>query len=266
MSDLKLSDIVLYDPYEENNDITKIDISLNKNQQAIMIQFEELPIIDISEKNIVLSLKDKELIQNFFNELDKYIVNIIQERKITKKLQKKFNYRQLISTDILNLCINFDKNNDYITEVYESKNNKLSQNDIISMLKINGRAQVILELKSINFNKKDGVIYFDNIVRQMKVRKLKPKRIANIKYSFTDSPNNVDTESINKCDDDCLINNNDKSDQFNELDNFNEFNKLNKLNDSEEYNQHIEYNYSVESNAEVNSDNSDNSDNSNNSD
>ena len=82
-----------------------------------------------------------------------------------------------------------------------------------NLLKNNGRAQLLLELKSINFNKKEGVIFLDNVIRQMKVKKLKPKRIDNIKYSFVDSINESDVESTTEiknnksCDDDCLINN-----------------------------------------------------------
>ena len=226
LSNFKISDMVLYDPYDDSEDIVKIDISMNTNQAAIMIQFEELPVLGVSENHIMLSLKDKDNIKTFFNDLDTYIVNIIQEKKITKKLKTKFNYRQLISGDILNLNLNFDENKDYNTQIYESSKIKLSSSDMINLLKNNGRSQIVLELKSISFNKKEGVIFLDNIVRQMKVKKLKPKRIDNIKYSFVDTINesdcdsncesNKDTEIKDKdnksCDDDCLIDNNNKSD------------------------------------------------------
>ena len=220
LSNFKISDMVLYDPYDDSEDIVKIDISMNTNQAAIMIQFEELPVLGVLENHIMLSLKDKENIKTFFNDLDTYIVNIIQEKKITKKLKTKFNYRQLISGDILNLNLNFDENKDFVTQIYESSNVKLSSSDMVNLLKNNGRAQLVLELKSINFNKKEGVIFLDNIIRQMKVKKLKPKRIDNIKYSFVDSVNESDSETESEtkikdnksCDDDCLINNNNKSD------------------------------------------------------
>ena len=216
--DFKISDMVLYDLYDESEDIVKIDISMNTNQAAIMIQFEELPVLGVSENHIMLSLKDKEHIKTFFNDLDTYIVNIIQEKKITKKLKTKFNYRQLISGDILNLNLNFDENKDFVTQIYQSSNVQLSSSDMTNLLKNNGRAQLLLELKSINFNKKEGIIFLDNIIRQMKVKKLKPKRIDNIKYSFVDSINESDVESTTEikdnnnednksCDDDCLINN-----------------------------------------------------------
>ena len=213
LSDFKISDMVLYDPYDESEDIVKIDISTNTNQTAIMIQFEELPVLGVSENHIMLSLKDKDHIKTFFNDLDTHIVNIIQEKKMTKKLKTKFNYRQLISGDILNLNLNFNDNSDFITQIYQSSNVKLSSTDMTNLLKNNGRAQLLLELKSINFNKKEGIIFLDNIIRQMKVKKLKPKRIDNIKYSFIDSINESDVESTTEiknnksCDDDCLINN-----------------------------------------------------------
>jgi hypothetical protein len=63
-----------------------------------------------------LSLKTKEDIKKSFDNIDSYIVNEIQERKITKKLKTKFNYRQLtssyankdVSYDILTLLIDLE--------------------------------------------------------------------------------------------------------------------------------------------------------------
>jgi hypothetical protein len=218
-----MDDIVLYDPYDETDDIVKIDISTNKNQASILLQLEELSVLAVNDTNIMLSLKDKDYIRKFFNDIDAYIVSIIQEKKITKRLKTKFNYRQLLSGgDILNLHLNFKEDDDYITQIYQNKLTKLNHTDMILLLNNNGRASVIFELKSIILNKKDGIIYLENIVRQMKVKKLKPKRISNIKYSFVDSEN-----SENLSDDDNHDNKNDK-DNDNDKDN-----KKNKDNDDD---------------------------------
>ena len=216
LSDFKIQDIILYDPYEDTENIVKVDISTNKNQTSILIKLE-LPVLSVNDKNIMLSIKDKEYIKTFFNELDGYFVNNIQEKKITKKLKTKFNYIQLLSGgDILTLTLNFSQDIDYPTQIFQNKKVKLNSDDMLSLLKNNGRASVIFELKSIIFNKKDGTICLDNLVRQMKVKKLKPKRIENIKYSFVDTEESHDTEDEkinektnkkNNNDDDCLINN-----------------------------------------------------------
>ena len=209
ITDFKIDDIVLYDPYDETDDIVKIDISTNKNQASILLQLEELTVLAVNDTNIMLSLKDKDYIRKFFNDIDAYIVSIIQEKKITKRLKTKFNYRQLLSGgDILNLHLNFKEDNDYITQIYQNKLTKLNDTDMILLLNNNGRASVIFELKSIILNKKDGIIYLENIVRQMKVKKLKPKRISNIKYSFVDSEN-----SENLSDDDNKDDKDDKDDK-----------------------------------------------------
>jgi hypothetical protein len=228
--DLQCNNLVLYDPYEENNDIVKIDICCEKNN-AVMLKLEELSVLTVTEKNIILNLKDKENIKNKFDELDTTIVNIIQERKITKKLKTKFNYRQLTSNysgkemsfDILNLNLNFESA-DYITRIYKNKKTEVDQREMYELLKNNGKAQIVFELKSVIFDRKENIIYLENIVRQMKVKKLKPKRIEKLDYSFVDSDNSDNSDNLNNSDnssnnssdnnlykknndDDCLINN-----------------------------------------------------------
>jgi hypothetical protein len=141
-----------------------------------------------------------------FDNIDSHVVSVIQERKITKKLKTKFNYRQFTSTytnkdnnyDILSFNLNFSGDINYVTEIYENKQNKVQYNNATTILKNNARAEVVLELVSIVFDKSDGHIYLENIVRQMKIKKIKPKRIENIPYSFVDS----ESESSDNDDDD----------------------------------------------------------------
>ena len=149
---LDITSLKLFDPYEESEDIIKIDISLDKNQ-AIMVKIEELSVLTVTDNNIILNLKDKSDIKKKFDELDLYIVNLIQERKITKRLKTKFNYRQLTSNytgkdtniDILNLNLNFDSNsNDFTTKIYKNKSSEIYQNEMFELLKNNGRTQLVV--------------------------------------------------------------------------------------------------------------------------
>ena len=187
-----------------------------------MVKIEELSVLTVTDKNIILNLKDKSDIKKKFDELDAYIVNLIQERKITKRLKTKFNYRQLTSNytgkdtniDILNVNLNFDSNsNDFTTKIYKNKLSEIQQNEMFELLKNNGRTQLVVEFKSIIFDKKEGIIHLDNIVRQMKIKKLKPKRIEILEYSFIDSDENQnDSIKFNKSnDDDCLVNTNQQN-------------------------------------------------------
>ena len=84
---------------------------------------------------------------------------------------------------------------------------------MFELLKNNGRTQLVVELKSIIFDKKEGIIHLDNIVRQMKIKKLKPKRIETLEYSFIDSDESEnDSIKFNKSnDDDCLVNTNQQN-------------------------------------------------------
>jgi hypothetical protein len=203
LEDIDIKQINIHDPYDESDNILKMDLSIEK-MQPLMLRLDELSVITITDNNIILDIRNKDNIKTFFTKLDEYIVSILHERKITKKLKIKFNYRQLISTytgkdtqyDILSLNLNFDDAT-YNTEVYQSQKNKLNKLDTLHLCKDNTHSECIVELTSLIFDKSNAIIYIDNVIRQMKVKKIKPKRIAKINYSF------VDSECSSKCHSDC---------------------------------------------------------------
>jgi hypothetical protein len=184
----------IHDPYDINDNIIKMDISVDK-MKPIMLHIEELHVLSFNENHLILDLRSKEELKKMFDSIDSHVVSVIQERKITKKLKTKFNYRQFSSTytnkdnnyDILSFNLNFNGDVNYVTEIYENKHNKVQYNNAVTILKNNARAEVVVELVSIVFDKSDGHIYLENIVRQMKIKKIKPKRLDNIPYSFVDS-------------------------------------------------------------------------------
>lgn len=232
----------IHDPYDVNDNILKIDLSVDK-LKAVMIKLEDLNVLSFNDSTIVLDLRGKEQIKKIFDNIDSHVVSVIQERKITKKLKTKFNYRQLTSTytnkdnnyDILSLNINFNNDN-YSTQIFESKNKKLSHSDALTLMKNNTKVDLVLELTNVIFNKQEGFIYLDNVVRQMKVKKIKPKRIEHLQYSFIDSESSetdTDSEDLNKnyleysddeiemklkTDDDCLVDNSQQSESEDDFD------------------------------------------------
>jgi hypothetical protein len=191
----------MHDPYEISNNLFKVDLSQDK-LKPIMLILKDLDVLSFTNNTIILSLKSKENIKKMFDDIDTYIVKLIQEKKITKKLKTKFNYRQLTSTftnkdltcEILSLNVELESN--YKTEIYEKKNKKLTIDNAIKLMKDNAKVDLVLELMSVSFNKDDKFIYLDNVVRQMKVKKVKPKRIEKLEYSFIDS----DSEESDKLD------------------------------------------------------------------
>ena len=201
IDEIDIKQINIHDPYDESDNILKMDLSINK-MQPLMIKLEELNIITITDDNVILDIRNKDNIKNFFTKLDEYIVSVLHERKITKKLKIKFNYRQLISTytgketqyDIISLNLNFDSN-EYNTEVYKSHKQKLNKTETINLCKDNSHAECILELTSLIFDKTNAIIYIDNIIRQMKVKKIKPKRLVKLNYSFVDTESNTDSDN-----------------------------------------------------------------------
>ena len=198
----------IHDPYDISEHIIKMDISVDK-MKPIMLHIEELHVLSFNENNLILDLRGKDELKKMFDNIDSHVVSIIQERKITKKLKTKFNYRQFTSTytnkdnnyDILSFNVNFNSELNYVTEIYENKHNKVQYNNAATILKNNARAEVVLELVSIIFDKSDGHIYLENIVRQMKIKKIKPKRIDHVPYSFVDSESESSSESSDEEDD-----------------------------------------------------------------
>ena len=222
-----LSQINIHDPYEVNENLLKIDLSHDK-LKPIMLVLKDLQVLSFTNDMIILSLKSKESIKKVFDDLDSHIVSVIQEKKITKKLKTKFNYRQLTSTytnkdtqcDILSLNVDL-KSENYKTEIFQKANKKLSNDDALFLMKDNAKVDLILEVVSVVFNKQEGFIYLENIVRQMKVKKIKPRRIEKLQYSFVDTDSSEsevsdDDEDLKEekysyklsgsNDDDCLIN------------------------------------------------------------
>jgi len=200
LDEFEVKKMNIHDPYEVNDNLIKIDLSVEK-MKPVMIRIPELNVLSFSNNNIILDLREKKEIKNIFDNIDAHVVSVIQERKITKRLKTKFNYRQFTSTytgkdtvyDILVLGIT--TNQTFSTEIYENKKKKLSFDDATNILQNNARVEIVLELTSIVFDKSDGHIYLENIVRQMKVRKIKPKRIDHLDYLFIDSSDSeTDTE------------------------------------------------------------------------
>ena len=224
LEEIDIKKINIHDPYDDSENIMKMDLSIDK-MQSLIIRLEELNVITITDDNIILDIRNKDHIKTFFTKLDEYIVSVLHERKITKKLKLKFNYRQLISTytgketqyDIVSLNLNFD-NGEYNTEVYKSHKNKLNKTDTMNLCRDNAHTECIIELTSLIFDKKNAIIYVDNIIRQMKVKKIKPKRLTKLNYSFIDTESESDLENETKyklLTDNNYNNNNDKDNNDN---------------------------------------------------
>lgn len=232
LTDIESFDITrinMHDPYEVNDNLFKVDLSQDK-LKPIMLVLKDLQVLSFTNDMIILSLKSKENIKKMFDDIDTHIVKLIQEKKITKKLKTKFNYRQLTSSyankeltcDILTLNVDL-KSDYYKTEIYQRINKKLSIEEAVNIMKDNSKVDLVLEVVSVLFNKEEGFIYLENIVRQMKVRKVKPKRVEKLEYSFVDTEseesNHSDDEQIQlelenedederskSTDNDCLLN------------------------------------------------------------
>jgi hypothetical protein len=232
LEEIDIKKIIIHDPYNLNDNIIKMDLSINK-LEPLMIKLDELNVININENDniLILDLREKDNIKGFFNKLDEYIVSVLHDRKIAKKLKLKFSYKQLTTTytgkdntfDLL--CLNINLNNDeYTTDVYKSNKIKLDKSETLNLLKDNCHTEIILELVSVTIDKEKELIYIENIIRQMKVKKIKPKRIHKLEYSFVDTESEsesveveieIEVKNKTKTDDDRLINNSENSEKSN---------------------------------------------------
>lgn len=194
--------INMHDPYEVNDNLFKVDLSQDK-LKPIMLVLKDLQVLSFTNNMIILSLKSKENIKKIFDDMDTHVVKLIQEKKITKKIRAKFNYRQLTSSfsnkdltcDILSLNVDL-KSENYKTDIYQRMNKKLSTEEATNIMKDNSKVDLVLEIVSVLFNKEEGFIYLENVVRQMKVRKVKPKRIEKLEYSFVDTESESEDDNI----------------------------------------------------------------------
>ena len=183
-----------------NNNFLKLDIArINEfNQIPLMLFIDEINVIDFNKNNILLDLRNQPDTRNMFTKLDEYIISYIQHMKIIKQYEfKNFTYKPFISSyttlsnevfDVLNLNISLEGT--YHTMLFYSYNNPLKN---LSVMKKNVKVKLVLECLSIRFNIKEKLIFIDNIVRQIKVKEIKPDRIKNLEYSFQDTHNEDDS-------------------------------------------------------------------------
>lgn len=204
-----LNTLKIHDPYEDTNDIIRIDLSRDK-LKSVMLYIDYLPIISFNNKQCNISLKSSPEIKKKIDDIDALIVSELQQRKITKKLKKKFSYRQMVSTvnisegesvDILNLNVNVNVNvntdsneSKFNTKIYVNSHSELSHEQATNLMKNNCLIKLVVELTSIVIDKENSLIYVDNIIRQIKIKKIKPNRILNLPYSFVDSEPESDIE------------------------------------------------------------------------
>lgn len=251
--DFDLNTLKIHDPYEESEDIIRIDLSRDK-LKSILLYIDYHSVISFTTTSCIINLKNSQDIKKKLEDIDAIIVSELQQRKITKKLKKKFSYKQMVSTislsdeenlDILNLKVNISDGDNYKTKIYQNNSKELLINEATNLMKNNCLIKFVVELTSIVIDKTNSLIYVDNILRQVKVKKIKPKRIETLPYSFVDS----DIES-----DDNLENNNIKKSKNNSEDNKN-VNKIDETNDEDIVKNIMRYSDNPSETSENNDDN-----------
>lgn len=233
--DFDLNTLKMHDPYEESEDIIRVDLSRDK-LKSILLYVDYHSVISFNENSCIINLKNSQDIKKKLEDIDSIIVSELQQRKIIKRLKKKFSYKQMVSSitvsegdniDILNLKVNINSNSNsndnYKTKIYQNNSKELLINDAINLMKNNCLIKFVVELTSIVIDKANSLIYVDNILRQIKVKKIKPKRVETLPYSFVDSDddnseNNSENNNIKKSIKDDNNNVNKNNDETNDED------------------------------------------------
>lgn len=192
---LSAQQLILHDPYEVSDSIVRMDISRDK-LKPVMIYVDECDVISFNKGKIIVSVTEdlgKKLL-----EVDKYFLSEIVQRKIQKRIKakSKFSYNQMAKScgddkeneskrEIMELNVSNDT--EYGTRFYITKQREIQEGEAMNLMKNNARVKFVFELTSVVFDKERSVIYVENVVRQIKIKKLQPKRIRNLSYSFIDT-------------------------------------------------------------------------------
>jgi len=200
--DFDLNTMKIHDPYEVNDNIIKIDLSRD-NLKSILLYVDYHTVLSFNDKSCVINLKNSTNIKKKLEDIDGLIVSELQQRKIIKRLKKKFSYKQMVSSvpisedenlDVLNMHVNMS-NDAFKTKLYFNNSTEIKLEDAQNLMKNNCLIKFVIELTSIVIDKNESLIYIENIIRQIKIKKIKPKRIEKLPYSFIDSENENDSEN-----------------------------------------------------------------------
>ncbi len=182
----------MHAPIVEKNKVI-CELSYNK-LQPFMIFLDTLKVIKFTNNEIILDLRENDIIKDLFNDIDEHIIELIKERKLVKIYDlKKFTYIPLINSyktnsgelyDVLKLNINMF--GDYKTSMFFKYGEPVTN---LSVMQTEINVKTIVECFNLTFNKDNKTIYLDNCVRQLKVKQLRPIRIKEMDYSFVDSDN-----------------------------------------------------------------------------
>jgi len=200
--DFDLNTMKIHDLYEVNDNIIKIDLSRD-NLKSILLYVDYHTVLSFNDKSCVINLKNSINIKKKLEDIDGLIVSELQQRKIIKRLKKKFSYKQMVSSvpisddenlDVLNMHVNMS-NDAFKTKLYFNNSTEIKLEDAQNLMKNNCLIKFVIELTSIVIDKNESLIYIENIIRQIKIKKIKPKRIEKLPYSFIDSENENDSEN-----------------------------------------------------------------------
>ena len=202
-----LNTMKIHDPYEINDNIIKIDLSRD-NLKSILLYIDYHTVLSFNDKSCVINLKNSNNIKKKLEDIDGLIVSELQQRKIIKRLKKKFSYKQMVSCvpisedenlDVLNMHVNMN-NDAYKTKLYFNNSTELNLEEAQNLMKNNCLIKCVIELTSIVIDKNESLIYIENVIRQIKIKKIKPKRIEKLPYSFIDSDSGSDKNNDNNDD------------------------------------------------------------------
>jgi len=211
IDNLKMNEITLCNITKKDNILT-IDLGYESN--LIFLYLDTHDIIKLNDDMIVIDITQSDKVKNFFNNLDNYILNEIQNKSITKIYNlKNYVFTQTVSNykdrtnnkyNILRLQIN------NTSEYYVNKHIRLDSNDIIKYRTNKCHGKIICEISNIVFNMDNKNIYINLIARQIKLKQNINKNIS-LPYSFIDTEidnDNICDKLCDKVDDNYNISNN----------------------------------------------------------
>ena len=232
----KTLNTVKFDLWDNDNDDKIV-------QRQIFIRINNINIAFSNSEHIGLCVSEKQdmLMKEFEQQLMKFISTHLFKYV---KTGEKITYARMCDSNTR--IIGFDRNNvDYPSLFYINK--KLSDLDCLTNDDI---CDIIIEITEIVFDKNLGELHIHPILRQIRQKKIEPKKICLVEYSFSED----------NCDD-----NNDNNDNNDNIDEIYNTDNIDNIDNRDTTNQPTDSN-KMDSDSSNDSDDSHNSHNSHNSD
>lgn len=177
----------------------------NNTMHSLFYQTSTMPIYNYDQKNNKFFIKlNGGIDQHVLNEIDKLSINYIKSTNLVQRLAlspKSVKYRTVVQ-DFTNKegehVNSFELKNNTFTKYYSNGIKKSKTLDEVNDLLNKGiNVKTIIEIDGLIVDIKKETITTNIVLHQFRIEKIIPKKIELCEYSFLESDDEVENESLN---------------------------------------------------------------------